>query len=155
MAWSISSPSLTVHGAGAFRRLTAGLVPWSSRRKGEPMTMSARVGLPIIITLLGAASAFAQPPQGAKGEEHHGPGPRMEMFAACKDKKAGESCDVVFGERKATGKCTAVPDGKLICHVAPPPELLKACEGKKEGDACSASMPNRKIDGNCRKGRMD
>jgi hypothetical protein len=120
------------------------------------MTMSARVAFPILITFLGAATAFAQPPKGGPGgEEHHGPGPRMEMFAACKDKKAGDSCEVAFGEHKATGKCAVVPDGKLICHVPPPPELLKACEGKKEGDACSASMPERKIDGNCRKGRFD
>jgi hypothetical protein len=119
------------------------------------MTKSARVAFPMLVILFTAVTAFAQPPKGGPGDDHHGPGPRPEMFVACKDKKAGDSCDVAFGERKATGKCAAVPDGKLICHVAPPPEMLKACEGKKEGDACTAEMPNRKVDGNCRKGRMD
>jgi hypothetical protein len=116
------------------------------------MTMFARVALPTLVTLFTAATAFAQPPH---GEDHHGPGPRMEMFAACKDKKAGDSCEVTFGERKASGKCTAVPDGKLICHVAPPPEMLKACEGKKEGDACSGTVASHKVDGNCRRSRVD
>jgi len=98
-------------------------------------------------------SARAQPPGGGGGDgERRGPPPAA--FDACKGKKADDACEVTFRDRKATGKCAAMPEGKLACRVAPSPEMLKACEGKKEGDACSATMGDRKIDGTCRKGRM-
>jgi hypothetical protein len=111
------------------------------------------LALSALVAMLLVGSARAQPPGGGdKGGERRGPPP--QAFEACKGKKADDACEVTFGERKATGKCAAMPEGKLACRVAPPPEMLKACEGKKEGDACSATMPDRKVEGTCQKGRM-
>ena len=109
--------------------------------------------LSALVAMLLVGSARAQPPGGGEGKgERRGPPP--QAFDACKGKKADDACEVTFGERKATGKCATMPEGKLACRVAPPPEMLKACEGKKEGDACSAAMPDRKVEGTCQKGRM-
>ena len=110
---------------------------------------SSLFALLAVVALLGPRLATAQP--GEHGD-HRGPPPAA--FDACKGKKAGDACEVSFGERKGSGKCEAMPEGKLACRIAPPPEMLKACEGKKEGDTCSATMGDRKIDGTCQKGRM-
>jgi hypothetical protein len=118
------------------------------------MTLTAKLRIALLATacaspaLLGVARA--QPP----GDGEHR-GPPTAMFDACKDKKAGDTCEVTFREHKLSGKCAAFPNGKIGCRVAPPAELLKACEGKKEGDACSATTERGKVEGSCRKGRMD
>src|SRR4051794_11722731 len=94
--------------------------------------------------LVGSGIAHAQPGPGG-----HGRGLPPAAFEVCKGKKADDACEVSFGEHKMVGKCGAMPDGKMVCKMAPPPELLKACEGKKEGDACSATMGEHKVDGTC------
>jgi hypothetical protein len=115
-------------------------------------TAKFRLVLSAVAALILVGAAQAQPGGGGGGGERRGPPPAA--FDACKGKKADDACEVNFGERKGTGKCAAMPDGKLACRMAPPPELLKACDGKKEGDACSASVGERKVDGTCQKGRM-
>jgi hypothetical protein len=104
-------------------------------------------------TLLAATLASAEPK-----EEGRRRGPPPQAFDACKAKKADDACEVSFRERKLTGKCTATPEGPLVCRpdrpMGPPPELLAACESKKEGDACKATLPDRAVDGQCQKSRQ-
>jgi|tagenome__1003787_1003787.scaffolds.fasta_scaffold19991437_2 hypothetical protein len=110
-----------------------------------------RIGA-LAVPLAWAGMLAAQPPGDHPGRR--GP-PPPAAFDACKGKKAGDDCQVTFGERTMNGKCGDTPDGKVVCRPQPPPEMLKACEGKKEGDACTAQRGDRKMEGQCHKGWSD
>jgi hypothetical protein len=56
-----------------------------------------------------------------EGRGRHQPPPAA--FDACQGKKATDTCQVVFGERKIDGICQAHDDGQLFCrpqhHMGP------------------------------------
>ena len=45
--------------------------------------------------------------------------PPAEAFAACKDKQAGDTCQVVIHDATIAGQCAAIPDGRLACRPGP------------------------------------
>ena len=82
--------------------------------------------------------------------------PPAEAFAACKDKQAGDTCQVVMHETTIVGQCAAIPDGRLACrpdqpppHREPPPEAFTACKDKQADSVCSVKLPDQTITGRC------
>ena len=56
---------------------------------------------------------------GHAGHRHRQPPPAA--FEACKDKKAADPCEVVFGDHKVEGTCKSRDDGPLFCRPQRPP----------------------------------
>jgi hypothetical protein len=109
------------------------------------------VGLLGLLTLAGAARA------GDQHGERRGPPP--QAIDACKDKKAGDTCQVAFPDHKVDGKCAPRRNGdQLVCRPEhgrrqPPPAAYEACASKKADDACEVTFRDRKLTGKC--GAMD
>jgi hypothetical protein len=101
----------------------------------------------------------------ARAEDEHGKGghghrqPPPAAYDACKGKKATDTCQVTFGDRKIDGTCMSHDDGQLFCRPArppgPPPAMLEACKDKKAGDACNVTFDGQTRDGTCNQGRGD
>jgi hypothetical protein len=94
----------------------------------------------------GATTRSAGPPPGRGAR-------RAKAIAACKGKKEGQACKIVFGERERAGTCRLIPDGQLACLPKQTEERRKrareACKGKKAGDSCQVQGRNRKHEGTC------
>ncbi len=82
--------------------------------------------------------------------------PPAEAFTACKDKQAGDTCQVVMHDATIAGQCAAIPDGRLACrpdqpppHREPPAEAFTACKDKQADNACSVKLPDQTITGRC------
>jgi hypothetical protein len=82
--------------------------------------------------------------------------PPAEAFTACRDKQAGDTCQVVMHETTIVGQCAAIPDGRLACrpdqpppHRQPPAEAFTACKDKQTGDICQVVMHDATIAGQC------
>jgi hypothetical protein len=92
------------------------------------------------------ATHRAGPPPGRKAR-------RAKAIEACKKKKEGQACKVVFGEREREGTCRTIRDGQLACVPKQAEERRRrarqACEGKKAGEACKVQLRNSMRDGTC------
>jgi hypothetical protein len=95
-----------------------------------------------------AATAHnAGPPPGGKARR------RAKAIEACKGKKEGQACKIVFGEHERSGTCQPFRDGQLACIPKQAEERRKrarqACKGKAAGDACQVQGRNGKLEGTC------
>jgi hypothetical protein len=81
--------------------------------------------------------------------------PPSEALAACKDKQAGDTCQVVLHDAAIAGQCAAIPDGRLACRPdqppphEPPAEAFAACKDKQADNVCSVKLPDQTITGRC------
>ena len=74
-------------------------------------------------------------------------------MAACADKKPGDACTVQDDGKTLDGTCHALPSGKLVCFLPPPPPLqaaVDACAKSQTGDACSFAVEDDTLNGACR-----
>lgn len=107
-----------------------------------------------------AEGAQAAPAEPGGDHEHRSPPP--QAFDACKEKQAGDPCNVQMGENEIAGKCDPAPPGAvqggLACrpegearrHRGPPPEIVFAvCNGKAAGDPCTVEHDSRTVNGAC------
>ena len=105
-----------------------------------------------------AEGAQAAPAEPGGDHMHHMPPP--QAFDACKEKQAGDACNVQLGENEIAGKCDPAPpgavqgglacrpDGEARRHHGPPPEIVfAACNGKTAGDPCSVEHESRTVNG--------
>jgi hypothetical protein len=112
-------------------------------------TVPSSLLLATLLSLAPATEAFA-------GDDNRPPRePPSEAFAACKDKQAGDTCQVVLHDAAIAGQCAAIPDGRLACRPdqppprEPPAEAFAACKDQQAGNVCSVKLPDQTITGRC------
>jgi hypothetical protein len=115
-------------------------------------------GIAMAMALAGAFATLPSPVN-AESERGHHRRPPPEAFAACKDKKADDACEVTLPDRKLAGKCAAREGAPLACRpdhpMGPPPQLFEACAGKSAGDLCSVTFGEKTREGKCAMGRSE
>lgn len=88
--------------------------------KLSPLPIARSLFLAAVLTPL--TVSVSRPVRADEGHPH---GPPPEAFAACTDKKTGDSCTVTLRDRTLSGTCTATPDDRVACrpdHMPPPPD---------------------------------
>jgi len=105
-------------------------------------------------TILLFFAAVALSPASAEPNADPPRGPPPELVEACKGKKVGDSCSLIFGGRSVTGVCLRGRNDVVMCGPSdkpsePPAEMFDACKGKKERDACTSPIEGQAVPGHC------